>query len=218
MMPTAAVNLALRTPSRDRSAPVRRAFTMLEVIVVCIIMAIMAGLIVPRLSGLANRRFDLVATGTADAMLMFAQRDLAASSPVGFQMLSGPDGETRLALMTLGVPGDAGERASDDAEWRIDPFVRPVVFPIEVDGSSFEFLVDDESLDIENQPFSHVPGDRRPRIEIAFRSRDGGRQARLTLEPYAIGPTVRIGSQIRSESNSRQPVDLDNTGRSREDW
>jgi len=205
---------------RPRRAAVAPAFTLMEVIVAVAIMALLATAIMPRLSGLATRRFDLAVTQASDLVMMFAQREMAGPSPVGLDLLVGRDGERRLRLLVL-TPPPGQPDAEELAEWRVDPFVRPVTLPIEVDPDSIRLVVDDEELDIRFQPFAHVPGDRRPRIELLLASADGTRVGRIVLPPYAIGPDVLIGSDPRGGGGfgeGRAPIDLDAAGRSREDW
>lgn len=211
-----------RSPRRPAPRGPRdaRAFTLIEMIVAVAVMALLATAIVPRLSGLASRRFDLAVTQASDLVMMFAQREMAGTSPVGLDLQVTRDGERRLRLLVLTPPPGEPE-AADLADWRLDPFVRPVALPIEVDPDSVRLVVDGEELDIRFSPFTHVPGDRRPRIELLMASADGSRFGRIVLPPYALGPDVLIGDDVRAGGGfgeGRTPVDLDAAGRSREDW
>ena len=64
----------------------RRAFTLIEVIVVTVLMAMLAAVLVTRLSGAASREFDIATEKVSDLMLMYAIRSEFASEPVGITM------------------------------------------------------------------------------------------------------------------------------------
>lgn len=181
------------------------------------IMAILAGVMIPRLTGIAGRRFDLFSTQVADAMLLFAQRDLSGGTPIGIDIVPGRAGDRpRLRLLTLSPP-----RGFPDAEpeWQPDAFLRPVPIPMEVDAASLRVIVDGEELDITTSPFRHVPGDRRPTIEVTYTAIDGRRSALVSLPPYAVSPTIQRNDGLRiGQSPVRAPIDLDASGQSREDW
>lgn len=210
--------VAAPAPSASRRG--RPGFTLLEIIVAVAIMALLATAIVPRLSGLGQRRFDLAVTQAADLVMMFAQRDMAGTTPVGIDLQVNPDGERRLRLLVL-TPPPGEPDATELTEWRRDPFVRVVTMPNAVDPGMIRLIVDGEEVDILSGPFTHVPGDRRPRIEMLLGSSGGDRFGRITLPPYALGPDIVIGKDIRSAAGfggGREPLDLDAAGRSREDW
>ncbi|MCA9309954.1 MAG: prepilin-type N-terminal cleavage/methylation domain-containing protein [Phycisphaerales bacterium] len=98
-------------PTRNR---IRRGFTLLELIVVIIMMAVVAGLVVPRLGGSERRRQDVTVQRVADLLSIAAYRDAIGGRHVGVRF----DDET--ATLTLMVR-ELGER-----DWRPDP-VTPAV-------------------------------------------------------------------------------------------
>ena len=63
----------------------RRAFTLLEMIVVIIILGIMASMVIPRLSGNQGREFNLTVDRIADVVLMFAHRVSTSNKPAGLR-------------------------------------------------------------------------------------------------------------------------------------
>ena len=72
--------------------PTRCGFTLIEMIVVIIVMAIMASLTLPRLFGNDRRQFQHVADQVSDLLMMYAQR-------VGRQCLRNTDsGRSELRL------------------------------------------------------------------------------------------------------------------------
>ncbi len=64
----------------------RRAFTLVEVIVVTVLMAMLAVVLVTRLTGGTSREFDLATERVSDLMLMYAIRSEFADEPIGITM------------------------------------------------------------------------------------------------------------------------------------
>jgi len=186
-----------------------RGFTLLEVMVVVIILALVATITVPRLTGMAKREFDLVAERVADLLTMFAQRDNLGQKPVGLWY-----DESRRAL-TLVVLDVIDPESRTQADWQIDPFVDPVRLPDVVDANSLMVIADGEAAYIAEWPLGHTPGEARPTIEVYFQSFDGQHRVTLVLQPYDVAPR-RMDRSGRAQA--RLPLDLDAAGRSREDW
>jgi prepilin-type N-terminal cleavage/methylation domain-containing protein len=193
-------------PSR-RIGP--RGFTLLEVIVVVAILALLATLTVPRVTGMARREFDLTADRVADLLMMFAHRDSLGQKPVGIMY-----DESRRALMLVVLDIDDPEQRHT-ASWQLDPYVDPVKLPDIVDPQSLVATADGEVAYIAEYPLSHTPGEARPTIEISFQSYDGAYHTSLVLHPYDVAPRRTDRS---AQAQARQPVDLDAAGRSREEW
>ena len=139
---------------------------------------------------------------------MFAQRDNIGRRPIG---LRHDDARNWLMLVVLDVE-DGGP--TGPAEWRHDVLVNPLTIPPILDREAIWVYADGELVDIREWPLSHMPGEPRPTIEIALRSVDNEHQTTLRLAPHGVSP-VRTDQVMYA---SRQPVDLDAAGRSREDW
>lgn len=183
-----------------------RAFTLVEMIVVIIIIGIMASIILPRLVGNENRRFQLAVDEVSDLLMMYAQRESLGTKPVGFW----EDAQKhRLVLMTL----DIDERTPNDpALWIIDPTVRPVKLPDDVEVVAIH--VDGEEVDLTEWPLQANPGESRPDLVVILSGPSG--IITIALASHALSPL-----QIHSESYSQWlggPIDLDAEGRDREDW
>ncbi|MHC5113451.1 MAG: prepilin-type N-terminal cleavage/methylation domain-containing protein [Planctomycetota bacterium] len=187
-------------------APTRSGFTLLEVIVVISIIAVLATLAVPRLTGTARRTFDLTADKVGDLLLMFAQRDSLGQSPVGIRY----DTDLRkLELVTL--------RRYDDgsSDWLVDRFVTPIELPDLIDEEQLAVYADGEWVDVRDFPLSHTPGETRPSIEIYLTTIDGAHETTVVLSPHAVAPRRSDRTDLVAR---RAPIDLDGAGRSREDW
>ena len=183
----------------------RRAFTLLEVMVVLIILAILATLTVPRLTSIGRRTLQVTAEQVADLLTMYAQRETLSDRPVGIILDS-----DRNWLMLVGLVGD--ESGGDQPEWIVDRYVQPVKLPDSI--SVLDVTSDEVPVDITEWPLSHTPGENRPLIVITLQSPD--RIVTVMLEPHAIAP--RIYDTDAPPATERTAYDLDAAGLSREEW
>ena len=94
----------------------RRGFTLIEVIVVTVLMAMLAIVLVSRLTGAANREFDLASERVSDLLLMFAMRSEFADEPVGI-LLDPERNSLRLVVRR-------GERGEFNDGWEYDTSVQ----------------------------------------------------------------------------------------------
>ena len=191
----------------------RRGFTLIEVIVVTVLMAMLAIVLVSRLTGAANREFDLASDRVGDLLLMYAIRSEFADEPVGI-LLDPERNSLRLVVRR-------GERGEFDDGWDFDASVKEIRLPDFIEGTSMEFSADGDSVDPSDRPLTNLPGQPRPRIELAMHSNDyrHPRTVRFILPSNAWRP-IRIDS-LRDEpldSIARTPVDLDKSGSWQEDW
>ena len=189
-----------------RTHPTRCGFTLIELIVVIIVMAIMATMILPRLFGNDNRQFQHVADQVSDLLMMYAQRESLGTKPVS---LWEDTDRRQLKLMTLEVFDDSLTKQS---KWIIDGTVRPVSLPNDV--VILDVHVDGESMDISTWPFQSPPGQLRPSLAIILEGPSG--IITIAMASHAIVP-LQIHSQQYAEWLGG-PVDLDAAGLDREDW
>jgi prepilin-type N-terminal cleavage/methylation domain-containing protein len=191
-----------------RTRPTSHAFTLIEMIVVMVVLAVLGAMIVPRFSSNEERNFKLAVEQVSDLLMMYAQRENLGQKPVG---LLHDRHRNRLLLMTLDTEDTA---EGQGAEWREDPFVRPVQLPPFILEPDVEIYADGDLIDASDIPLSNELGQQRPTIRIAVRS--AGRSAALTLYPYGVAP--ELTSDYLNTFTARTPEDLDAGGRSREDW
>lgn len=189
------------------AAEPRRAFTLLEMIVVVIVLTILAALIVPRLTGNQKREFRAAVDKVSDLLTMYGQRQNLGQRIVGIQQNRYDNSIALIEIDDAG--GDPGS-----GNWRIDPYVKPVRLPGFMTDSDVEFYVDGDPYDASDWPLSSEPGQERPTIEIRLRGSEDF--ATLVLQPHGVAPIVVNGEN--SSGINRTPIDLDNEGRSREDW
>jgi len=169
----------------------RAGFTLLEVII----------------TGLSRHEFSLATDRVADLLTMYAQRDTLTSRPVGI----GYDADRQELQLLLYTADDDGY-----ADWNLDRFVDPVSLEGVIDLEALRIYADGESVNISEYPLTHTPGTERPDIQIVMQSPDGSQTTTLLLPPHALVPLR--GDEGATVVELRRPVDLDEQGRSREDW
>jgi prepilin-type N-terminal cleavage/methylation domain-containing protein len=182
------------------------AFTLLEMVVVVVILAILATLIVPRLAGNERREFRLAVDRVGDLLTMYGQRRDLAQKVVGIVHYRG---DNSLAILELDTSDPTAQ-----ADWRPDPYIKPVRLPSFMSDIDIEFVVDGNTYDASDWPLSTEPGQQRPTVEIHMRGADDF--ASLTLAPHGVSPVIVNGPN--SSGIFREAFDLDGAGRGREDW
>src|SRR5690606_39016870 len=90
-------------------------FTIVEVIVVMVVLAVLAGAIAPRLTSSAGRRARVEAQAVARTLSAAAMRDTLSSQRVALDFDGGV-----LRALALGATGDDPDVAR---AWRIDPLI-----------------------------------------------------------------------------------------------
>jgi len=191
---------------RSRIPQPRRGFTLLELLVVLVILALLFSMIVPRFAGTERRALQLASDQVADLLTMYAHRATLGQKPVGV----GYDPERR-TIMLLVIDIDL-DRPDEPADWQVDRLVTPVKLPSTVD--LLDARADGEPVDLALWPIANRPGKDRPTIEITLGGRDG--ETTVVLAPYALAPRQidpdEVGPAVR------MPIDLDAAGRHREEW
>lgn len=180
---------------------------MIEMIIVCVIMAMLMSAIVYRMTSRQGRNFDTTVEQVGDLLMMYALRSEHGHQPVGLMI----DPE-RSALMLMRREGDAS--TGNQAMWKLDPMVGGVQFPEFMDIGELEVRVDGDQADLIDWPLSAMPGEDRPLIEIELHHEN--RTVLLSLPPHALSPQ-RLEDGVQT-APSRAPEDLDTTGRWQEDW
>lgn len=186
----------------------RRGFTLIEVIIAAMVIAVLAAMLIPRLNRSSSQTYESTIEQMAALMSTFATREATGIQQVA--MLQDPDtGEIGLSVMqrTLGEGSD-----SQAPEWIPDPLTMPFRLPRGVEIA--DVIVDNNSIGAADWMVTSIPGGGRPRVEIRMVA--DNMDTVLVLESSAITP-VRIDSD-RPAPPIREPIDLEGTGRSREFW
>ncbi|MDP6479283.1 MAG: type II secretion system protein [Phycisphaerales bacterium] len=197
----------------SRNRPRHTGFTLIEVIVVTVLMAMLAVVLVSRLTGGRSREFDLATEQVSDLLLMYAIRSEFADEPVGISM--------DLERNSLQLVIRRGERDEFNDGWQPDRSVREVRLPEFLPVRAVVFLVDGDWVDPADKPITNLPGQPRPGLELTLQSDDprNPRSVRLTLNSCSLRPLKQ--DSMRNEPDSSVPrtaIDLDTSGRWQEDW
>lgn len=189
------------------AASVSHGFTMIEILVVLIVLAIIAGMAVPRLMGNDVRTFNLTCEQVSDLLTSFARRESQGGKPVG---LVYDEDRHQLSMIQYDVDVDSGRIVP---QWRSDLLIRPVQLPSFVE--LIEVRSDGDYVDISQWPLMNRPGHARPTVSISLRGPSG--VVTLVLPPHAVTPR-QMGGGHRETSPYPAPVDLNAIGRSRGEW
>ncbi|MHC4107383.1 MAG: prepilin-type N-terminal cleavage/methylation domain-containing protein [Planctomycetota bacterium] len=196
----------MHPPSRQSRSAAARAFTLVEMIVVVIIVALLFSMTIPRFAGSERRTLQTSADQVADLLLMYAQRASLDHRPVGVWY-----DEDRRAIMLMIVDIDE-QRPDAPPDWRLDRLVAPVRLPATVD--LLDARADGEPVDLAIWPISNRPGQQRPTIEITLGAFE--HETTVMLAAHAIAPRrIDWDDDVPAE---RIPIDLDAEGRTREEW
>ena len=182
-----------------------RGFSLLEALLVVAVIALLAGLVVPRLGGLQRREERLAADRAADLLTMFAFRSAAATQPVGLMY---DPAEGRLELLIYDIDPTIAEMP---VVWQPDRLSMPVLLPESVQ------IVDATEGRNAMPPgvwmIASRPGGERPRV--AWRVAGEAIDVSMVLEPHALYPQR---SDRQAAGGARAPRDLNREGMDRSRW
>jgi prepilin-type N-terminal cleavage/methylation domain-containing protein len=184
----------------------RRAFTLIELIVVIAILAIVSAVVMPRLRTMSRGQADVAVERISELLSLFAWRDNAGTQQCAIYL--NPD-TNALELWTLEVDP---RHPAEPAEWVPDRFVQPVRMPDTVELA--EVLVDGMRMNGSEWKIPGSPSGNRPRIEMRVVA--PGLDSTLVLESGAATPMRIDNGQVVVDQ--RAAKDLDAKGMSRTPW
>ncbi|MCH8823824.1 MAG: prepilin-type N-terminal cleavage/methylation domain-containing protein [Planctomycetes bacterium] len=191
------------------SKPIPRAFTLIELVVVMIVMSIIMAITLPRLSNSDGRKLQNAADELADMLTMFAHHAATEHRPIAIW-----HDYDRNWIVLLVMDIDPAT-PNDPPQWQIDRFVQPIKLPDSVDRTTVFGMQDGEAVDFQRWPIATRPGQPRTEIQISFTD-DTGRTKTLLLKGHSLTP-VQLDNAAET-SAIRLAIDLDATGRRQEDW
>lgn len=189
---------------RYQSVPGVRAFTLVELIVVILLIALAAGLAAPRLFGGEGRRVAARAEAAAEVLSAAARRDALLSRPVAIAF-NREDGVLRVLSLT------ADDRGRMD--WRDDAMM-PRADLSEV--TLAEIRADGAALDPVQFRLVFDQFEPRPALRLVLTDADGENTRVVELAPTA-GQAVVVGAGAE-ESTLSVAQDLDALGKEEEAW
>jgi prepilin-type N-terminal cleavage/methylation domain-containing protein len=187
-----------------------RGFTLVELIAVVVILAVVAGALIPRVVGGRSREAEQVVGRVAELLSAAARRDAMLPEPLVIDF----EGDT-LRVLTLREPAQQG-RTPDAAQrrWRPDPLIPQVGFDAlrleaaEVDGArqnAGRWRVELGRLE------------RRPPIELTVADASTGRRWLVRLPAGAVSAEV-LRPEQRGAGSGPRPIDLDQQGMGERPW
>jgi prepilin-type N-terminal cleavage/methylation domain-containing protein len=221
-MPHASTTNMLRAEARGLMSDVR-AFTLIEVIVVIILLGVLAGVLLPRLGLNTSRAARTEAMALRDMLTVAAERDALAGASVALEYDAK---EERFNLLTLRQVDD---RDAVTAQWRPDPLVTPVQMSLLAVRSA---EADAKPLDIRRGFILDMAGDGlagggmggiRPSITIVLVPRAMSNDARgVSASQWRIELAPESGAAVATSgdhpASPTRVIDLDATGRSEDPW
>jgi prepilin-type N-terminal cleavage/methylation domain-containing protein len=199
-----------RTPARAGRSVTRapRAFTILELLVVVVLMALIASITLPRLGGNDYRAAMHAADDLADLLALFAQRESIGADNVA--LAYDPESASVMLLELVGDPNDP----ANAPYWAFDRYIEPIRLPLGM--SVTDVRVDGRALGAEEWFIPVVPGQGRPAIELRLEAPASGIRCTVFLPAYAL--TAMVIHRDQQGGDMRLPLDLDLLGRDREQW
>jgi prepilin-type N-terminal cleavage/methylation domain-containing protein len=184
----------------------RRGFTLIELIVVAALLAVVAALVVPRLTGMSRREADMAAERLSEVLAMFAFRDATGAQQSAIWL--NPESDC-VELWNL---ESNPERPAEPPQWTPDRYVQSYRLPPGVE--LVDVFSDGERLPKGEWRIVSSVGGPRPRVEMRLLA--DNREIVLLLEPSASMPARIDDGRVRE--GSRVSVDLDKRGLDQEPW
>ncbi len=189
----------------------RRAFTLIEVIIAIIILAVLSAMIVPRLTRTLKAEHENAVEKMCDLLSMYAFRD--ATSPQQIALWQDPE----TGWLTLLIKDRDPSATSEDGdhskyEWVADRRMTPVALPRGMELT--DLSVDGVDVSGTDWLIPTVPGGGRPSVAMHLIS--GSIDTVLRLDSNSVTPVrVDAGSP---PIQAREAVDLDQYGTRGEKW
>lgn len=193
---------AYRNPAR------RRAFTLIEVLVVVAMLSMLAGIVFVRFTSTAGREAQFAAQETADLLTFFAHR--ASTGDANIAIGYDPEAATIMLLELVGDPMNPDNLP----RWEFDAYTSMVQLPSHMSVNAVRR--DGRAISREDWFIPIMPGESRPNIELDLVSESTGRTYTIYLASFEIGADIIEDGEDRNFH--RLPTDLDAAGRSNEIW
>lgn len=198
-----------RPVGAKRSA--RRAFTLIELIVVIVLLTVIAGAIVPRLVTTEARRAETSVKNIAALLSAAAHRDAVGGDSIAI-VHDGKAGQ-----MTLETLRRAESTAA--AEWKRDRFTQPVEFD---QVRVRQALIDGREASGNEWRIEFTPVEQRPTVELIVESGAEGKSRAWYIELLPYDTSAKIvsmggGSSVPT-STALRSVDLDASGKGDSAW
>ncbi len=189
-----------------RRVQLRPAFTMIELIVVIVMLGVLAGAVIPRMTRRSDREAEQNVRVLADLFSTAAARSAIAGQHVALWYDASGDG--RMWMET--------SRAASASDFESNPVwaVDPIISEQRADRLTFvSGSLDGRTLDTRKWTIEMVPGQERGMAVATFRDREGTRTWSIVLPPGSLRAQVLEGETPRDDS-----IDLDASGMGEVSW
>ena len=186
-----------------------RAFTIVELIVIVVILGVLAGVTVPRLLDLSDRAVAGELRDVADLLSSAGAREALSSAPVAIEYR-----DQIFRLLTLRSP-DELTPWSGYGQWVEDKLALPVRLDLLTLGTA---SAGGQMLDGEAWRVSFSTLEARPAIALGLADRQGRAWAVWLASDADRAQIASLGGGVTADDLQPSPVDLDATGREEDPW
>jgi prepilin-type N-terminal cleavage/methylation domain-containing protein len=192
----------------QRSQTTRRAFTLIELVVALVLVAVLAGLIIPRLVSTGDRKSRAEAASVAELVSVAARRAALSTQRIALDF----DSELGLRVLALRAR-DPQSFAPGNVEWQPDVLAPP---PSLSQVRVVSAISDGRALPAGRWRVEFAPGSRKPDLMVALED-DQGRAWTVVLPSEAQTAGLVSGSP-RDVGVLSTSIDLDATGKADQPW
>lgn len=195
----------MTAPARQ---PPPRAFTLIELVVVIVILGIAAAAIAPRFVGGSARSAEVSALAVRDLVSAVATRSVLTGRRVAVAYDSSRGIAEAQTWLAAGVPDDW----TAPGQWAPDPLTPPAT----LNGAKVASVrADGLTLDPSRWRVEFDPGVRRPSLSVVVAQVGGAKSWRVDLATGAM--RAELGAADGPQS-AATVIDLDGAGRAEEAW
>lgn len=207
----------------------RRAFTLIELIVVIIIVAIFAGLTLPRAFGNSDRLADVECQDVQRLLTIAAERESLSPEPVGLEY-DHRASTLRLLVRRIGsafAPRGAGASGASETSWVADPLISPVTLSRTTLTGAW---ADGRALAKDGWRLVFSQSDPRPSLVLQVDGKNGGSSVgggNAAGSSWYVALSADAPGAVRAPANSGmysptwagdRSTDLDSLGRGQKAW
>ena len=195
------------TPEQDPiTGPRHRGFTIIEVVIVVLVLAVLASVVIPRLGGVGRRTERLSIDRVSDLLAAFGYRDSMSSGSSAIEY------DATNHSLTLLILRKDPEQPEQPEIWMRDILAPVTNLPGTVELSAFE---DGERLPNGDWSLLTNMDGTRPKIEMELLGENI--HATVLLDPWAQTPTV-VDENTQADLTLTNAIDLDAVGQDKDPW
>jgi prepilin-type N-terminal cleavage/methylation domain-containing protein len=186
--------------------PNHRGFTIIEVVIVVLVLAVLASVIIPRLGGVGRRTERLSIDRVSDLLAAFGYRDSLSSGSSAIEYNATDHSLTLLIL-----------RKDPEQSENPEIWMRDILAPVTNLPRTIELTAFEDGARLPNGDWSLLTNmdGTRPKIEMELLGENV--HATVMLDPWAQTPTV-IDENTQNNAVLTDAIDLDAVGQDKDPW